>query len=599
MISSQNTETGSITWDPLTSLPKITNNQDLHLVLGLESGGDATFLDIAPFLMGPSSVALYTQPLDAKFDDMTRFYYNINGKIIGEPEEYQIPYIQLFQETLRSLLAPTLFKEDIIHADENKCMKMFLIGTRKDLRGKVLKKEKTSDKNQIIKMHCQEYASKIVKYREDCDKTIFPVNNLSRSGKNSEIANRLRKLISEQNIKFRIPVSWCHFLMNLQELSIANAEMETEQCIEIGAKHGLDRDNVIAALKFFSNKTIFLYFPGILPEIVFLRPQLLLCKLSELVSLGFPKMASIMHRELPARAHENMSKYGIFERDLLKEFFWKGIHKFFTVEGFLSLMERWSIIAPLGHDVYFLPRALPVASQSVIMSLHETFTAKAAVFVINWDALFPREIFLAVLNELICHRDVAPFFEYILYKVTQWRNAIQLKLRTELGNVLLVDAGNWLEVSYLGIPEKCRMIRDAIELAISNVTKRYGYDRKYKICFFCDKHKDGEEHLSELDEETNLVTCVKTLVHTPASEKQKYWLKPVFNYSKLMHKHKYKNFSYIYIYMRCLFTTTLYSIMRSNFAYKYVKFLLFYEGILYNYTKIALSQALYFDNKSC
>ena len=49
----------------------------------------------------------------------------------------------------------------------------------------------------------------------------------------------------------------------------------------------MDTNNIEASFMYHHDLTIFLYFPAVLPDVVFLHPQPLFNKLSEVVSISF------------------------------------------------------------------------------------------------------------------------------------------------------------------------------------------------------------------------------------------------------------------------------------------------------------------------
>ena len=57
-----------------------------------------------------------------------------------------------------------------------------------------------------------------------------------------------------------------------------------KQCLRIGKAILMEQKDVEAALMYYHNLTVFLYFPKVLPNMVFLHPQPLFDTLSELIS---------------------------------------------------------------------------------------------------------------------------------------------------------------------------------------------------------------------------------------------------------------------------------------------------------------------------
>lgn len=70
---------------------------------------------------------------------------------------------------------------------------------------------------------------------------------------------------------------------------------------------------------YYHDLTIFLYFPQILANVVFLHPQPLFDTLSDLVSTSFDDVANGLDDgvSIPSGTYENLKKRRIFKADLL------------------------------------------------------------------------------------------------------------------------------------------------------------------------------------------------------------------------------------------------------------------------------------------
>ena len=124
---------------------------------------------------------------------------------------------------------------------------------------------------------------------------------------------------------------------------------------------------VHAALMYYHDLTIFLYFPKILPNIAFLYPQPLFERLSDLISISFADTVDHLEERgislyNPA-AHEELKGEGTFREDLLtspNSHLSQGFYPEFTPQDFLKLMTSLFIMASLlEKEKYFLPTVLP------------------------------------------------------------------------------------------------------------------------------------------------------------------------------------------------------------------------------------------------
>ena len=85
-------------------------------------------------------------------------------------------------------------------------------------------------------------------------------------------------------------------------------------CIKIGNVLDMNEDDVVAALKYYHDLTIYLYFPEVLPNIVFLNPQPLLNTLSKLISVSLADAVDSLDQSIniPLGTHQKLKKEEFF-----------------------------------------------------------------------------------------------------------------------------------------------------------------------------------------------------------------------------------------------------------------------------------------------
>ena len=292
------------------------------------------------------------------------------------------------------------------------------------------------------------------------------------------------------------------------------------ECLRIGFAIRMNGNEVEAALMYYHDMTIFLYFPSVLPDVVFLHPQPLFNKLSEIISISFTDATTYLDELniiLPPKAHVQLKREGIFTRDLLDRFP-DGFSPEFTADDFLKLMEDIFIIAPLPEKgKFFLPCVLPTTPN--LESIGSSFTKVTDALVLTWDMKpVPQGIFPALAVNLV-KRQKSPKFD--LYRPTtsdepseellQYRNAIQLLCLDLGGGVLLVDAIYSLDVYYSGPSENCSLIRNAILEGIRDVVKKFQYKPILSLPqerFYCSMCAPAK-HLCRPDEGKKILTCCR------------------------------------------------------------------------------------------
>ena len=534
-------------------LPTASKSNELyktHWIYAIDSGGQAAFLDIAPVLLRYNSVNLLTLKLNEKLHDRPKFYFSIRGKQIGEPVERQMTNLQLLETSFRSLASvdpPNL--RHIYKNCSHKKSHLIVLGTyydkirkssessesldEKDKIGESSESSESLDEKDATLWSTLEQFSEVrICYRESREKVIFPVNAIGRSKDEVEMANLIRKRICQSYIEAEIPARWFLFQLDLDQLhKISNSMIISKsKCLEIGKALKMDRKDVEASLMYYHDLTIFLYFPKVLPDVVFLHPQPLFDKLSELISISFADSVDQLEDEgilLPPGVHRKLKDEGMFHQNLLTSLS-SGFTEDFSANDFLKLLEYLLIVAPLSQPgEYFLPSVLP----TIILSeeMKDSFRQNVDPLVLTWEMKpLPQGILPALVVNLLS-RKWSPLFRLDSLesdKVINYRNAITLMCVDKGGAVLLVDAIYWLEVYYTGHPSWCPVIRSAIYGAISLVVEKFQYKPILSVPqerFHCTIHATTD-HLCRPDNEKEILRCYKDRVSTAQLEsRQESW----------------------------------------------------------------------------
>ena len=494
-----------------------------HWIYGVDTGGQAAFIDIAPTLLRYHSVNILTHKLTEKLEDKAKFFYSVDGKLIGMPVEKQITNIQLLESSFRSVLSvdfPELTNICIKHIQEPFYI---VLGTFLD---KMLESyESLQKKNEILSSALNKYRQITIMHRRAGNEIIFPVNTIGRSDDEMKMATRIRKKICQYYIEAEIPIRWFLFQLELQKFSKSNI-VSLSNCLEIGMTLQMSTSDIKAALNYYHDLTIFLYFPKIVPNVVFLHPQPLFNKLSDLISISFPGVVDYLEEEgIPIHsyaAHEELKDEGTFKEDLLtspNSHLSQGFCPEFTPQDFLKLMTSLSIMASLPEKgKYFLPTVLPTRSSTEYKSISPPFKEHVNPLILSWHMNpLPRGVFPALVVNLL-HRNHSPKFQlrHPSHSTPRYHNAITL--RTDYGDILLVDGIYWMAIYSTDPLKRCCVLREAVHSGISEVISNFQCMANFKsleeyfYCKICSN--ESPEHFCYLNDDQKTVTCCDN--HTTA-----------------------------------------------------------------------------------
>ena len=506
-------------------LPTVGESLELnntHWIHCIDSGGQAPFLDIAPSLLRYNPVNIVTQKLNEKLDDQPKFYFSFKGQQLGIPVERQITNSQLLESSFRSLAfidQPDLRKIHVTFSHPKPSL--LVLGTFYDKIAECVG-ESLEQKNARLWSTLKQFQDVCMNYCEKEKEIIFPLNTTARGEYEKKIAEKIRTIVCQSYIEAKIPVRWYLFQLELYDLQENTKSMvvSKSECQRIGFAIRMNENEVEAALMYYHDMTIFLYFPAVLPDVVFLHPQPLFNKLSEIISISFTDATTYLDELniiLPPNAHAQLKTEGIFTRDLL-DCFPDGFSPEFTADDFLKLTEDIFIIASLPEKgKFFLPCVLPTTSN--LENIITSFSKVTDALVLTWDMKpVPQGIFPALTVNLV-KRQKSPKFN--LYRPTtsdepseellQYRNAIQLLCLDLGGGVLLVDAIYSVDIYYSGPSENCSAFRNAVVEGIGDIVKKFQYKpilsspQEHFYCSIC----FSSNHLCRPDDKKKIFTCCR------------------------------------------------------------------------------------------
>ena len=473
-----------------------------HWIYAIDTGGQAAFLDIAPALLHYHSVNILTHKLTDRLEDKAKFYFSSKGKIIGKPEERQITNLQLLISSIHSL------------SSQNRGMKHahIILGTFIDQM--VESGESLPEKNKCLWSNLvKKFRDELIIHCQSTNQIIYPVNTIARDDHEMKTAIEIRKAICQYTNDDEVPIRWFLFQLKLQDelerqnkLQISQVStmntLSISECFTIGETLQMDHDNIRAALNHFHNLSIFLYF-NILPEVVFLHPQGLFDKLSELISVSYDNAIDYFKEDgihIPLGYQEELKNEGTFNEDLLTQFLKDGFPSTFSAEQFLKLMTELSIFASLPEQgKYFLPSVLPTTDTPLPF-----FDESVDPLIFTWnEEPLPRGVFPALIVNLL-HRKVSPKFH--LSKQQQYRNDIIL--RADECCIKLADMIDYIKIQYKGSLEECVNVQKVVCEGLNSVTCKFRYSNIMKACLRCRICTDNSsEHLCHLNEGKTKLVC--------------------------------------------------------------------------------------------
>ena len=278
----------------------------------IDSGGQIEFLEALPAFLQHTSVCLFVTKLSEELINHPKIAYFEDGMPLGEPtlcpftnEEMIMRCVQTIQTQCTHHGGTT--KKGSEQSEEhstNQGSKLVMVGTHRDLEYQC--KERRKDKNERLRSKlCPQFDKSLVFHGLNMEELVFPINANNPGPEDHEVANKITKVIFDVASSLeprKTPISWFKFEQLIQILVRNHGYriLHWKECLQIARLLHLSAKDLDAALDHLASFGVIHYYWKLLPNIVFVDPQLLLDKISELVKHHYllrhtlnPKTAAI------------------------------------------------------------------------------------------------------------------------------------------------------------------------------------------------------------------------------------------------------------------------------------------------------------------
>ena len=483
--------------------------KDLHFVDVVDSGGQAPFIDIAPALFPYTSVNLVALKLNEDLDSEIEFVHSLDGKMISSEKRIC---------TTKQLIAAAFFSKAKIEMPkigveygEFDGPKMMVLGTHYD----VYEQERSSfesleKKNEQLRHTLQDYESLLIPNGEDI---IFPLNGLSRGEEAQHIAKKIRQLISHCHIEVPIPVNWYLFHIAIEELKSKEKDIiPISFFYKIGEEHNMEEEEVKSALEYLHDLNVCLYYPNVLPDVVFTSPHYLFEKISNILAVSMGNNEELL---LDMKTQEQLKKEGILKKSILTRPFSSGFDDdLFSVDQFLELMQHLYIISPLPEaDRYFMPCVLK-ADKDPLKKIPHSAEEPLQPLLLSWKNAVPNGLFPSLVTWLMS-KGQRRFKMQIPEKHKQYRNNVTFHCPSIACYVTLFEYPTFIGVSSTCDPNflsRCAEVRDTVLEGISCIVKKFNWTANVATpeeAYLCNMSECSltSYHLITSDDECHLISC--------------------------------------------------------------------------------------------
>ena len=337
----------------------------------IDSGGQLQYHDILPLFVPNTGVSIFVFKLSEELSKHPMIeFYDVDGKPVGKPYKSPLSHEQILKQCIGAMCSQDIQigevrveereeeKDEEMEEERERSPHIIIVGTHSDKAGEST--EPIEDKEKRLDALLRDNRS-LFHFGEQMTKVIFAMNGKVPKDEDRtralEIKNRIVSMFPKNK---KMPIGWFCLEIYLRSTS-DDGILSLTKCQECAKSLHIEGEVFSAALHHLVHHNVFLYYPKVLPEVVFCDPQVVLTKVSELVQYNH----QLRYNPDGSKGVDgDLTKFkdqGLLSVDLLKQERFKKYYKvdLFTEMDLLKVLIHVGAIAEINKGEYLMPALLP------------------------------------------------------------------------------------------------------------------------------------------------------------------------------------------------------------------------------------------------
>ena len=342
----QESPTGQAMINIVKSTTGSTSELLLELVHMIDTGGQPELMEVMPSLIHNANLAVLVLNLVYGLDDHPPITFHMKG--VAYKRRLSSQYTG--REIILKLASTFHAKKSCRKAGT--VFRLLVVATHRDcVKGDLVARIAALNR-ELKSLLLPAFEQELILY-ETPDKIAFILNLKNPDDDDEKVLKLIRIKVSERGLgeKFRVPGS---FFMLEQDLLIFVGEirryiMSLKECVQVGQMLNLNEEEVQAALVLFHRQNTFLYYRHVLPDHVFIKPQVVLDFVNSLVRFSYQVIEGGLYgmsADLVRSLKDGIITKEIISHDELSSLFVPGLYE---PEHAIKLYCHNFTIAPLSH----------------------------------------------------------------------------------------------------------------------------------------------------------------------------------------------------------------------------------------------------------
>ena len=266
---------------------KSTETLLLELIHMIDTGGQPEFMEVMPSVIHNSNLTLLVLNLLHSLDECPKLSLHEEGKAFVKPITSKYTNRQILRQLISTMQAKRGKKVSVQRS------KLLVVATHKDCIDKEKLVKVMNDLNKELKsILLPMMENELIMYGKEGE--IACAINLKNPDQDDEkILDSIRLIIPEVGLGVEIETPLSLFMFEQDIIKFAEEQgrhimvVSFRECLMVGKRLKMTSEVVQAALIYFHQHNIFLYFRSILPNLVFLNPQVPLDFVNAIVRFSY------------------------------------------------------------------------------------------------------------------------------------------------------------------------------------------------------------------------------------------------------------------------------------------------------------------------
>ena len=321
--------------------PIVPDNLKLEMAHMIDTGGQPELMEVMPCLIHNADLAIALLNLEYSLSELQQVDYHEKG----EGYKRKIPS-RLSSRDIILKLASTLHGKKSLHEP----FRLLIVATHRDcVKGDLEARVETLNR-ELRSLLLPAFEKELLLF-EKPNKIAFVLDLKNPDDSDKRALELIRREVGMPCLgkTFQTPISFFVFEQDLLQFAESEAKrdiLSLDECKTVGARLKMSQEMVVAALVLFHRQNTFLYFHNVLPNHVFIKPQVPLDIVNSIVAFSYKKLQGVPAK-LVSQLENGIITEELLGYDQISPHFQTGVYE---VQDAIRLFCHTLTIAPLHPE---------------------------------------------------------------------------------------------------------------------------------------------------------------------------------------------------------------------------------------------------------